>query len=275
MFGVLKNYIKKSIGYLTRKLNGPHVEALIVRTENGLFSVDQSDLTVGWKLRRNAQYGVDELRWLSLYIIENTRVLVVGAHIGSLAIPISRSCKEVVAVEANPHTFQLLSQNILLNQVKNCIPVNVAASDKTETISFLINKVNSGGSKRVPVRKDQIYYYDRPAEIKIPAYSLDEFLPDREFDVIIMDIEGSEYFALKGMQRILAYAKVLAIEFLPHHLKNVSAVTVESFLSVISPHYTTLIIPSKNKTVSSSDFLSTLTAMFNSNQEEDMILFLK
>ncbi|MGH7427267.1 MAG: hypothetical protein ACREJ4_02740, partial [Candidatus Methylomirabilaceae bacterium] len=63
-----------------------------------------------------------------------------------------------------------------------------------------------------------------------------------------MDIEGSEYFALQGMQKILAHARVLVVEFLPHHLKNVSGVTVEQFLSVIPPHFRTLTIPSKGLT---------------------------
>jgi FkbM family methyltransferase len=247
----------------------------LVKTEHGLFTVDQEDLTVGWKLRRNAQYGSDELKWLEPYLNQEADVLVVGAHIGSLAIPISRKCKEVVAIEANPHTFQLLSQNILLNQIRNCIAFNIAASNKTETISFLMNKVNSGGSKRVPVHKEQMYYYDNPAEIHIQAYSLDEYMPDRNFGIVVMDIEGSEYFALKGMQSILSNASVLAIEFLPHHLKNVSDVSVETFLSLISPHFSSLRIPSKNKTVSSSDFLTTLSSMFEANQEEDMIFFSK
>jgi hypothetical protein len=138
-----------------------------------------------------------------------------------------------------------------------------------------MNKVNSGGSKRVPVHKEQMYYYDNPAEIHVQAYSLDEYMPDRKFDIVVMDIEGSEYFALKGMQTVLSNTSVLAIEFLPHHLRNVSDVSVEAFLSLITPHFSSLRIPSKNKTVSSSDFLNTLSTMFEANQEEDMIFFSK
>jgi FkbM family methyltransferase len=168
-----------------------------------------------------------------------------------------------------------LTKNILLNKVTNCLPLNIAASDKTETISFLLNKINSGGSMRVPVKKEEIYYYDNPNEIKIKGYSLDEYLHDLEFDLVIMDIEGSEYFALKGMQNILSRARALAIEFLPHHLKNVSGVSVKDFLSVISPHFSKVFIPSKRQTFPSADFLNILTDMYNENQEEDSILFQK
>ena len=275
MFGAVKNILKQLIAYLTRKLNGPYVQSMIVKTEQGLFVVDQNDLTVGWKLRRKARFADNELRWLTARISGETSVLVVGAHVGSLAVPISQICKELVAIEANPHTFQLLSQTFLLNNLSNCTPINIAASDKEETISFLLNKLNSGGSKRVPLFKKRMYYYDQPKEIQVKAYSLDAYLTDLSFDMVIMDIEGSEYFALKGMQQILSNAKVLAIEFLPHHLKNVSGVSVETFLTVIAPHFSSLFIPSKNLHVKSDEFLNILSDMYKRNQEEDMILFSK
>ena len=120
-----------------------------------------------------------------------------------------------------------------------------------------------------------MYYYDRPAEIKIQAYSLDEYFPKRDFDVIIMDIEGSEYFALKGMQRILSNSQVLAVEFLPHHLKNVSGVTADEFVNVVQSHFTTLSIPSQKRLVTSSDILSTFSDMYKRNHEEDLVFFLK
>jgi len=275
MTGVLKNIAKKFIGYCTRKINGPYVESLIVKTEHGLFAVAQDDLTVGWQLRRSAKYGINELQLLRPYLKSETSVLVVGAHIGSLAIPISRLCKEVVAIEANPHTFNLLRQNILLNELTNCTAINVAASDKEETISFLLNKVNSGGSKRTPVKKEYAYYYDNPTEINVQAYSIDEYLSARHFDIVIMDIEGSEYFALKGMQKILSNTNILAVEFLPHHLRNVSGASIEEFSSVIIPHFKNIYIPSKKTYTSAPDILAKLSDMYTKNQEEDMILFLK
>jgi len=53
---------------------------------------------------------------------------------------------------------------------------------------------------------------------------LDDFMKLKSFDLIFVDIEGSEYFAFKGMQKIFKQSKVLITEFVPHHLKNVSSV---------------------------------------------------
>lgn len=271
----LELFIRSLIGSLTKKINGRHVSGLIVDTKNGFFAIDAEDFAVGRHLRMNGAYGTEEIERLTPRITADSRVLVVGAHIGTLAIPLSRLCREVVAIEANPVTYRLLTQNIALNAVSNCRAINIAASDKEEQIKFLLNKVNSGGSKRAPIHRKHAYYYDSPQEISVPAFSLDKYLDDKAFDVVIMDIEGSEYLALRGMQEILSTARLLAVEFLPHHLRNVSGVTVAEFLSVIAPHFGRLTVPSRHKTVDAPGFLALLSDMFDSNQGDDAILFEK
>jgi hypothetical protein len=120
-----------------------------------------------------------------------------------------------------------------------------------------------------------MYYYDNPKKISIRAVSLDRYLKEKNFDIIVMDIEGSEYFALQGMQEILSQCKLLAVEFLPHHLKNVSGVTVAQFLSVIEPYFSVMTIPSKQLKLSTSEFLSHLTKMYNLEQGDEGIIFEK
>jgi hypothetical protein len=90
-----------------------------------------------------------------------------------------------------------------------------------------------------------------------------------------MDIEGSEYFALQGMQRILKGSRALAVEFLPHHLKNVSGVSVQQFLSLIEPQFSTLTIPSREVRVERANFQSTLQRMYDADQADDGIIFEK
>jgi hypothetical protein len=118
---------------VARALLGSHVTALVARTENGRLAVDPDDYTVGWQLRKRGRYGLAELERVGQYIGENSRVLDVGAHIRSLAVPLSRMCREVVAVEADSATYQFLTLNLLLNHVTNCRAFNVAASDRAGT----------------------------------------------------------------------------------------------------------------------------------------------
>ena len=140
--------IQALVAAFTKKMLGRHVYALIAKTESGMFAVDPEDYGVGGKLRRKGQYGLDELERLKPYIGADSRVLVVGAHVGTLAIPVSKLCREVVAIEANPRTYELLAINTTLNSAVNCRVINIAASDRNERIDFLLSRANSGGSKK-------------------------------------------------------------------------------------------------------------------------------
>ncbi len=98
-------------------------------------------------------------------------------------------------------------------------------------------------------------------------------LAGRSFDVIFMDIEGSEYFALGGMPRLLAAAHVLCMEFVPHHLKNVSGVSVAQLLALIEPYFSSLFIPTKNLNLPKDQFQPVLQEMYDKEQSDDGIVF--
>jgi hypothetical protein len=90
-----------------------------------------------------------------------------------------------------------------------------------------------------------------------------------------MDIEGSEYFALQGMPRILSEAKFLMIEFLPCHLRDVAAVTVEQFVSLLSPHFSSACIAVRQQIIGREQFLPVLQEMYDRNQGDAGLIFTK
>jgi len=90
-----------------------------------------------------------------------------------------------------------------------------------------------------------------------------------------MDIEGSEYFALKGMQKILASARTLIVEYLPIHLSNVAGVTPEQFADPLLPHFNRLSVPSFNQTFEKQEIAGALRLMFDQGHYEDGLIFTK
>lgn len=254
---------------------GPFAKAILVDVPEGRFVVPVEDMQIGLDLRYAGSYSPQELDMLRALCTRQTRLLVVGAHIGALAIPLARICRSVTAIEANPHTFELLKINLELNRCQNCRIIHVAASNKEEMIPFVLNRVNSGGSKRMPLVKNQAYFHDNPTIVDVPAAPLDDLLSGESFDIVLMDIEGSEYFALKGMQRILASTKVLQVEFLPHHLQNVAGVTVLEFLRPIRPHFTAMALLNQRLAVGPERFEGVLASLFVSGQGCEGITFLK
>ena len=136
-----------------------------------------------------------------------------------------------------------------------------------------MNTVNSGGSKRVPVNNHYMYTYDNPEVIDVEAHSLDNYLSNTSFDLVLIDIEGSEYFAMRGMKEILTNTKTLIVEFLPHHITNVAGIRLTDFLDNIPQHLNQLTIPSKNTTYPIDVGAVILRQMFDNGDGDDGIIF--
>jgi FkbM family methyltransferase len=254
---------------------GRNAIGLLVSGRHGVFAVDPADDVVSRILLDSGTYGESELALAKSFLAPPARVLLVGAHIGTLAVPLSRLCRELVALEANPHTCRLLELNLRMNGCANVTAHQTAAAERWGPIRFLVNRDNSGGSKRVPLHRDQAYVYDNPDEIQVPAMPLDDLGPDQVFDLVLMDIEGSEYFALQGMPRILAGATVLMIEFIPHHLCRVAGVGVDEFLAPVVPHFAWMYVPQHDHLVECGGAAPYLQTLFDSGEAHDAIVFLK
>jgi FkbM family methyltransferase len=275
LFDYSKLTLARAMSTTRRALIGRHVEAVLVKSDHGIFLVDVEDMSVGRRLAHDGVYGAAELKRVLSVITEQATVLIVGTHVGTLAVPASKHCRSLIAIEANPRTFQLLRENLLLNECHNVRALNIAASDKNDEIRFVLNRINSGGSKRMPKVPAYAYFYDSPEIVPVESHPLDEVLGDSPIDVILMDIEGSEYFALGGMQRILSRASVLFMEFIPRHLRDVSGASVDQLLELIRPHFSTLFVPSLEITVSRDQFGDVLQAMYDREQSDEGIVFKK
>jgi len=247
---------------------------VVVKTDLGYFCLDPDDELVSRELVQRGAYGMREIELARSHMDAGSRVLVVGAHIGTAAIPLSRSCRELVAVEANPATCELLRLNVLLNERRNITVIHAAANDRDGSLDFVMSTHNSGGAKRMPKFRDTIYFYDNPQIATVPAKRLDDIL-EGSFDLVFMDIEGSEYFAFLGIPRILAQARTLIVEFLPHHLTRVAGITVDDFVAPLAPHFDELTVPTTGRVAGREAFASVLHDMHARDQGDPAIVFRK
>ena len=98
-------------------------------------------------------------------------VLVLGAHIGTMVVPIAGKVETVHAVEANPRNFDLLRQNIDLHQK--------FISDAPKTVRFIDDVNFTAGSKLFP-KKNISFYKDKDAKvIEVEANSVDALFPGK------------------------------------------------------------------------------------------------
>jgi len=246
----------------------------IYATPEGKFAVPSSDLFFPHLWRQGKAFGQEEIALIRALVPEGSTILVVGGHVGGLAIPLARTAQKLTVVEANPETFRYLAANVALNASHNISLLQLAAGEKEGQIEFIANRQNTGGSKRSPVIDDWRYTYDDPDRIRVEMKRLDDVL-EPQYDAMVMDIEGSEYFALKGMPKLLSRIRTIFIEFMPHHLRNVAGIDADRLYDVIGSDFRHLLIPSQNTTYSGDEVAPKLRSMFQEDQNEDAIVFSK
>ena len=260
----------------TKFILGNNVTAVLVEGRNDKFLLPKNDTEILRSFKKFGTYGDEELGLIDKLITVQSNVLFVGAHVGTLGIPTARNVNSVCLIEANPTVFQLLEKNILLNNVKNAESINIAIGEHEGKIDFIQNSQNTGGSKRQPINKKMIYYYDNPDEISIDMTTIDTLNTEKTtFDLIVMDIEGSEFFALKGMKNSLSKSNHLIIEFIPHHLRDVANVSVSEFLKLITPFYNSIYVPTLGISADIDNAEEILNTMYDEEKSDPSLIFSK
>ncbi len=277
----IKIIILNILSKLRKKILGKHSIGVGYQTENGILASPIEDIIIGRRLGFKGQWDIKQINELLKYIDKKDTTYVIGTHIGTLLIPFAKNNIKVIGYEANPETFRYLKWNLQLNEIKEARVFNYAIGDKRKKIEFYMNTVNSGGSKIKPINDNFLYTYDKPKSVEVDMLSLDSHITQEGLpkpDCVIMDIEGSEYFALKGMQKSLKNIKLLYIEYVPHHLKNVANVSNLEFSSLIVPFFESVIFIRKNKEFNLKNNYKEFEKYLDNLKEsgiEDDLLFLK
>jgi FkbM family methyltransferase len=255
---------------------GEFASGLFVDTPQGMYIINPADTFVAKSLLQTGGYGRHEIELISRFVGPQSTCFVLGGHIGSIAIPMSKMVDRVYVFEANPETFKYLKGNVALNECKNIDLYNYAVSDVVGEIAFILQEANSGSSRRKPIHAFEPVSYEVGKEISVPTKVLDDMFPDVSPDLIFMDIEGSEYFALKGAQSLLSRTKALIMEFDAGYFKKVSGKTPLEIWEVFAPHFTKILQPKKNLLIEGSDAVKAeVLRIINDNESHENIVFMK
>ncbi|KFZ30627.1 hypothetical protein IDSA_08835 [Pseudidiomarina salinarum] len=190
-------------------------KAVLADTWNGMLLVEAGDFAVGRKLLDKGEYDRQDIEWLAENLGGKAgHIVIVGTHIGSLLIPLSKISERVTGFEADLTNFELVSHNLLLNQVSNAKVNNKAVGAEAGEVTVRRNTLNTGNSSisLKPVK-------DLPT---VDMVTLDTWLADDKDTVslMVMDIEGHELHALKGGKDTLERTEMLYIEYSPSLLEN-------------------------------------------------------
>ena len=171
--------------------------------------------------------------WITLWFSKNVKPKSVcidaGANYGYYTFFLAQHGCRVFAIEANPELIPMLKKSIELNGCDDRVEVfNLAVSD-TDGREIVFNTYPCTGDSSLFERPD---IAKDGGNFTTTSVTLDE-LSTGKIDFIKMDIEGSEPFAWKGMQKLLDRNPdcVVLMEFSPTVLSNGGRDFFEEILS--------------------------------------------
>ena len=126
-------------------------------------------------------------------LLENKVFIDIGANVGIFSLMASQVFNDVYSFEPMKENYELLENNLKINQISNVYLYNHALG-KAESFGELItNNFNNGGTSVQVLKKKN------KDTIKILA--LDQF-NFKNVDLIKIDVEGSELEVLEGLKKI-------------------------------------------------------------------------
>lgn len=140
-------------------------------------------------------YEFEESLFLLHLLNEDDLFLDIGANLGHYSLLASgiKGCRSI-AVEPVPATYNRMVKNIRLNELQGIItPLPLGISDEPGRVYFSTDKNTM----------DRIVSSNYKNAVEVAVNRIDDIL-DNEIPVAIkIDVEGYEYFVLKGAERVL------------------------------------------------------------------------
>lgn len=171
-------------------------------------------------------FEIDEVNLVRQLLGPGQIVLDIGANIGYYTLLFSRlvgPSGNVHAFEPDPSNCAILRRNLADNQCHNVTVHEVSVGSKNATVS-LHRSVDNAGMHRA--YKSVCCSGDA---IDVQSVALDQvFRNESDIDFIKLDIEGCEYFALEGMDRIIREnSPTILLEFSPFALAEAGVTSTE------------------------------------------------
>ncbi len=140
---------------------------------------------------------------IMLALMKDTNVVLdIGGNIGQHTLWFARYAKKVYTFEPLPRLIERLKKHIAMNRLENKVTlVTKALSDEPKTLRITDPEPGMSGIASTILGRNQ-----NEKTVEIDAIRLDDYLDSegvKTVDLINIDIEGAELFALKGMPELL------------------------------------------------------------------------
>jgi FkbM family methyltransferase len=201
--------------------------ALLDTVDNCMMFVDTRDMLLAPNLLVRNEWEADQTAVFKTLLRPGATFVDVGANIGYYTLLAARvlgaDCK-IFAFEPDPHSYELLRRNVIINAFHFIETIPKAVYRRSEKLRFHLRRNYSGNSSIAAMPPASLdFFYDEAEEIEVEAVSLDEYFPaDMRIDVLKIDVEGAEPGAFAGMRNTLARNPGIAVlsEWCPRQMRD-------------------------------------------------------
>ncbi len=181
-------------------LSEPVTEQVVTK-DRGIMILELND----W-IQYTMYYNMYEAKYLKTLksLLKNTKVVFdIGGNIGQHALLFANYAKHVYTFEPFPQLIDRLKKEISLNHLEEKITlVPFAASDKEGVIPFEFpdERTNLGIATMILGREENV------KRTEVRSIRIDEYIKNIDpamIDLVKLDVEGAELFALRGMSGLL------------------------------------------------------------------------
>jgi FkbM family methyltransferase len=161
---------------------------------------------VAFDIWSGGHFEARELEFVLQVLQPGMTFVDVGANVGLYSVPASKKVQggKVFAFEPTPWTYQVLLENIRLNNLKNVCAERFAVGDAEGEAVLKLNVAGKEGLNTIGRPAHE--FSDIQGSERVPITRLDDFV-DRysiqRVDVLKIDVEGAELLVLRGAQRLL------------------------------------------------------------------------
>jgi FkbM family methyltransferase len=168
-------------------------------------------------------------------IKETSCIIDIGAHLGSFTVLAAKAANQgnIYAYEPFPEKFQLLQENVKLNNLTNVRIFNLGVLGEPQTVEFFVSH-NAGHSA----------FRKTDQSIKVQCTSLPAIFDDNAIehcDYLKIDCEGAEYDILFNTPK--SYFEKIGMIVLEYHDRMYEKKNVKELQTLLEEHNFTVTVP--------------------------------
>lgn len=175
-----------------------------------IFIPNRYDIPLIRQRMSSGMYELQELTLINKYLDKKDYVLEIGGCLGITTIALSRKCKHVICIEANPELIESLHKTIQYNNVTNTDLVFKYVSQTLDTVSFQTYDLIVAGSAD---RQDNAREFSNTRiDYEVDCIKAKEIPNINSVNCLNIDCEGGELIFLEENSELIKRCNKMIIE---------------------------------------------------------------